>query len=180
MSEFPSAFGAWQGRRETMEQHYIDALEFDDYLLTDYTRPGTPPLNLYIAYYDSQRKGASVHSPRSCLPGGGWRIESFTQRAFENAGTDGATLHVNRAVMSMGDQRTLVYYWFQQRGRNMTNEYLVKWFLFWDALWRNRTDGALVRLTMPVSTTLGVEQADKAMEDFARAIAPELGAYLPD
>lgn len=30
----------------------------------------------------------------------------------------------------------------------ITNEYLVKWYLFWDVLTENRTDGAMVRATM--------------------------------
>ncbi len=180
LADFPVEVGGWSGRREAMEQKYVDALAFDDYLLADYSRSGGPVVNLYIAYYDSQRKGASVHSPRSCLPGGGWRIESLSQKTIEREGTGGRALRVNRVVMSMGEQRSLVYYWFQQRGRNMTNEYLVKWYLFWDAVTRNRTDGALVRVTTPIPTLLGLEEADQAMEDFARSIAPDLPRFIPD
>ena len=36
-----------------------------------------------------------------------------------------------------------------QRGRNLTNEYAVKWFIFWDSLTRQRTDGALSLYTLP-------------------------------
>ncbi|MEJ1746588.1 EpsI family protein, partial [Escherichia coli] len=85
-------------------------------------------VELYVAYYDSQRKGASVHSPKACLPGGGWQMDEFGQHTVADAGPDGAPLQVNRALISKGDTRALVYYWFMQRGRYLTSEYLVKWF----------------------------------------------------
>ncbi len=80
----------------------------------------------------------------------------------------------------MGDERLLVYYWFQQRGRMMTNEYLVKWFLFWDALTRNRTDGALVRLTTRVQAGQDIEKADALLSEFARSISGPLQRFIPD
>jgi EpsI family protein len=54
---------------------------------------------------------------------------------------------VNRVEIQKGDDRQLVSYWFQEQGRVLTNEYLVKLFIVWDALTRNRTDGALGRQT---------------------------------
>ena len=92
----------------------------------------------------------------------------------------GQPLTVNRAVIARGSDRQLVYYWFQQRGRLMTNEYLVKWFLFWDSLMRNRTDGALVRLITPIGANAGTYSADRVLEEFALAAEPRLQAYLPD
>jgi EpsI family protein len=88
-------------------------------------------------------------------------------------------LRVNRALIQLGDERQLVYYWFQQRGRAMTNEYLVKWFLFWDALVRNRTDGALVRLTTPVAPGEDPAAADAVLELFARSAVGSLEPYIP-
>ena len=107
-------------------------------------------VNLYIAYYNSQRKGEAVHSPRSCLPGGGWQMRDFGQRELPAIVVGGQPLRVNRTLIELGDQRQLVYYWFQQRGRVITNEFAVKWYLFWDAITRHRTDGALVRSSTPL------------------------------
>jgi EpsI family protein len=80
----------------------------------------------------------------------------------------------------MGDERLLVYYWFQQRGRVMTNEYLVKWYLFWDALTRNRTDGALVRLTTRVRAGQDVAEADVLISGFAGSVAAQLPRFIPN
>lgn len=177
---FPDDIGEWHGTRGRLEQIYIDALKFDDYLLADYRDQAGDSVNLYVAYYASQRKGASVHSPKSCLPGGGWRIKDFSQREIPGPGVGGQPLRVNRSLIQMGDERLLVYYWFQQRGRVMTNEYLVKWFLFWDALTRNRTDGALVRLTIAAPRGDDLAEKDALLSEFANLIQPSLRRFVPE
>jgi EpsI family protein len=170
----------WRGKEQGMEQQFIDNLKLDDYLMARYVRDGdVAAVDLYIAYYDSQRKGASVHSPRACLPGGGWQIDDFGEYAVTRVGPASSTVNVNRAVISMGSDRQLVYYWFQQRGRNITNEYLVKWYIFWDSLTTNRTDGALVRLVTYVPESVDIDEADRRMQDFIRDIDPMLAYYIP-
>jgi EpsI family protein len=121
-----------------------------------------------------------VHSPRSCLPGGGWRVLEFDQREVAGVRIHGASLRVNRAVVQQGADRQLVYYWFQERGRSITNEYLVKWYIFEDALLRNRTDGALVRLITPLQQNEPLAAADARLAQFTESILPALHSYLPD
>jgi EpsI family protein len=133
-----------------------------------------------VAYYASQRKGESAHSPRSCIPGAGWQITSLTQRNIEEATVGGQPLKVNRAVIQKGESKQLVYYWFLQRGRVITNEYLVKWYLFWDALTKNRTDGGLIRLMTEVQRGEAIEEADRKLGAFAIAISPRLSSYIPE
>jgi exosortase D (VPLPA-CTERM-specific) len=176
--DFPTQIGEWKGRQGRIEDMYLDVLKLDDYVLSDYTN-GQDVVNFYVAYYASQRQGESVHSPRSCIPGGGWRITSFEQRAF--TGAPGAPeVHVNRAMIQLGDQRQLVYYWFKQRDRVITSEYLVKWYIFVDALTRGRTDGALVRLITPVAAGEDERAADERLQTFARETQPVLTPFLPD
>jgi exosortase D (VPLPA-CTERM-specific) len=190
-SEFPSRLGPWLGRRDSLEGIYLDALKLDDYLLANYTnesvgaladsRPrGAGPVNLYIAYYSSQRKGEAVHSPRSCLPGGGWQLREFGQRTVPGVKINGQVLRVNRTLIELGNQRELVYYWFQQRGRIVTNEFAVKWYLFWDALRLHRTDGALVRIIALLPPGSNIAAADGTLVDFASRVAPELNRFIPN
>lgn len=179
-STFPLQIGEWQGKGDRLEQVYIDILKFDDYIIADYVNVNQQAVNFYVAYYASQRKGESAHSPRSCIPGGGWEITSLTQLDIDGATVAGHPLRINRTVIQKGDVKQLVYYWFQQRGRVITNEYLVKWFLLWDALTRNRTDGSLVRLTAFVKAGESLEEADKRLADFARAATPKLIAFVPE
>ncbi len=179
-AEFPTRLGEWSGRRSGLEQMYLDALKLDDYLLADFATPaGTAPVNLYSAWYDSQRQGESAHSPKSCIPGGGWNIVSITPVTIAGGRGGGQTLTVNRVLIELGERRQIVYYWFQQRGRVVTNEYLLKWYILADAFMRNRTDGALVRLSTPVVMDRDSE-ADTRLQEFARVLAPVLTRYVPD
>ena len=136
-------------------------------------------MDLYVAWYNSQRKGEAVHSPRSCLPGGGWQMRDFGRRELSGVWVDGQPLRVNRSLIELGNERELVYYWFQQRGRIIDNEFAVKWFLFWDAITKHRTDGAMVRLITPLPTTANVADADRRLTDLASRIAPDLPRYVP-
>jgi len=180
LGTMPLSIADWTGREEVMDKVYLDILKLSDYLLAGFSRPDDPaPIGLWIAYYDTQTQGATVHSPQACLPGGGWRINKFTQHDIAGAGPDGAGIRVNRVEISLGEQRQLVYYWFAQRGRVLTSEYLVKWYIFQDGLTQNRTDGSLVRLTTPVVDSEDVAAADARLEEFVRAIDPKLNYYLP-
>lgn len=177
---FPNQVETWTGRRSALEQIYLDTLKLDDYIIADYMRGGRELVNFYVAWYDSQRAGNSAHSPRSCLPGGGWRMTQFDQVDVPDVQVAGKTLRVNRVQIELGNRKQLVYYWFQQRGRVITNEYLVKWYLFMDSLTRQRTDGALVRLVTPLQIGEAVEQADRRLGEFASQVAPRLEQYVPN
>jgi exosortase D (VPLPA-CTERM-specific) len=174
--DFPTTLSPWTGKRIVMEKKYRDLLNFDDYLMADFTDSINPPVNLYVAYYESQRKGSSIHSPRSCIPGGGWKIQSVTNKTLD---VNGKPVETNRVLIQKGRTRQLVYYWFDQRGRNLTNEYLVKWFLFWDALTQHRTDGALVRYTTVISNTEDLGSAENRLVKFMQTATPLLDQYIP-
>jgi len=179
-AEFPMNLGVWTGHKQPMEGIYLDQLRLDDYLLADYVNADGQAVNLYISWYNSQRKGDAVHSPRACLPGGGWQLRDFDQRTLSEITVDGRPLRVNRTLIELGTQRELVYYWFQQRGRVITNEFAVKWFLFWDALTRQRTDGAMVRLITVLPLASSEADADHRLTELAAQIAPTLTRYVPD
>jgi len=134
-------------------------------------------VNYYVAYYDSQQKGRSAHSPKSCMPGDGWEMSDF-ERTEITLGND-FSLPVNRTVIRKGNQTSLVYYWFQQRGRLLNNEYLVKLYLLWDSITKQRTDGAMIRVTTPVFPHEGVEQADERIQKLIRESQSLLQNYVP-
>ncbi|HTW74912.1 MAG TPA: EpsI family protein [Steroidobacteraceae bacterium] len=138
------------------------------------------PVNLYVAWYDTQRPGDSTHSPKACLPGGGWRINDMRQIELPSVRASGQPLRANRVLIQYGDQRQLVYYWFQQRGRVFTSELMVKWYLLVDALRRHRTDGALVRLIVPLPPGGSAGAADRELQAFARVVVPKLGRFIPN
>ncbi len=178
--DFPMQIDGWRGQPFPLEQQYIDALRFDDYVLADYRLSPQQQINFYAAYYRSQRKGQSAHSPQSCLPGGGWEIASLTQTQLPVSDQTMQPLWANRAVIQKGDQKQIVLYWFKQRERQLTSEYLVKLYLFWDAFSRQRTDGALVRLAALVSPGESESTVDQRLLEFAVAVGGELPRFVPN
>jgi exosortase D (VPLPA-CTERM-specific) len=178
-SEFPMQVADWGGHRGILDKVYLDALDLTDYLVADYVRGGGYPINFYSAYYSEQKGFNRIHSPRNCIPGGGWEITELTQHDIP-LGSSGRTLPVNRVVIELGNQKELVYYWYQERGRAMTNENIVKWYLFWDSVSRNRTDGALVRIVAPLPRNASVAAVDADMQRFAANVEPQLSHYIPD
>lgn len=177
---FPVQLGEWQGQRDYLEKIYLDQLKLDDYSLINFVDGKQDFVNLYVAYYSSQRAGESAHSPRSCIPGGGWQIKQMSPYTVEGVMVNNVPLHVNRLVIQKGDNKQLVYYWFQQRGRVITNEYAVKWYLMVDAIRRNRTDGSLVRLTTVLRPGENIPDGDRRLTSFAALAVPQLHAYIPN
>ncbi len=176
---FPSQISDWKGKTDRLESIYLDALKLDDYLLTSYINGDGERIDFYVAYYGSQRSGEAAHSPKSCLPGGGWQITKHTKEKIAGLDGRGGEGSVNRVIIKKGEYTQLVYYWFQQRGRIITNEYLVKWYLFWDAMTKQRTDGALVRLTVMLGPNQDISEADKRLKGFISEVAPLLPSYIP-
>jgi exosortase D (VPLPA-CTERM-specific) len=178
--DFPMQLDGWLGTSLTLEKQFIDTLRLDDYVLADYRFGEGQPVNFYTAYYRSQRKGQSAHSPQSCLPGGGWEISSLTHMDLPASSRMVRSLPVNRALIQKDTQKQIVFYWFKQRDRLLNDEYLVKLFLFWDALSRGRTDGALVRIASLVGPGETEDIVDQRLLRFVSTIEPELNRYVPD
>jgi len=179
LKTFPLTLGDWQAKESSLSIEVEQALGFDDYVLADYQQAGsTTGVNFYVAYYASQRKGVSPHSPQVCIPGGGWVISSLNRTSMALA--DGTPMEAVRIIISKGAEKQLVYYWFEQRGRRIANEYAMKWYLLQDALLRNRTDGALVRVVTPVRAHEDERAADERVMNFIRLATPALGPYVPN
>lgn len=178
LASFPVLLGDWHGQEGSLPADVLKALELSDYWLADYKRPADPaPVNLYIAYYASQRVGTTTHSPSNCIPGGGWKIDSRGIRTVNLA--DGAPLRLTRLVVRRGEDAQVVYYWFDERGRDLTETTIAKWYLLQDSVFMHRTDGALVRLVTPLIRGESEEAADKRLGGFLIILYPQIGAYIP-
>lgn len=136
------------------------------YLLRSYGGAGgAPHYSVYVGYYENQRQGQSIHSPKNCLPGSGWEpLESEQVTLPSSVGP----LRANKYFLRNGNQLALVFYWYQGRGRIVASEYAVKWYLLRDSALRRRSDEALVRIVVPVTAS------EAAAESIARRVAVEL------
>ena len=180
LSAFPAEIGTWRGQPEALEREIRQVLAADDYLVSGFVANDSgAPVSLFIAYYATQTDGRAAHSPEICIPGGGWEIVSLSSRSVDLESASEAGLRVNRAIIQKGRYRQLVYYWFEQRGRRLVNEYVVKWYILWDALTRKRTDGALVRLVTPLIIGEDEPAADARLARFLRGAYPVFGRFIP-
>jgi exosortase D (VPLPA-CTERM-specific) len=175
---FPATLGDWRGRTSSLDTQTEHALGLTDYVLSDYAKSDNRSINLYVAYYANQRTGASPHSPAVCIPGNGWIITDL-ERTHYTGENSSVSLPFNRVIIAKGSQKQLVYYWFEERGMKIANEYWSKLALLRDALLENRTDGALVRLTTPVYAGEAEADADKRLREFMGIVVPNLAPYLP-
>ena len=112
------------------------------------------------------------------MPGGGWIITSL--EPFEVSAIRGKSFIINRTIIERGNQKQLVYYWFEQRGRRIASEYKMKWYLLLDGLLKNRTDGALVRVTTVLSSGERMQDADERLQRFLNSAMPVMGQYVPE
>jgi len=178
LASFPSRVGDWQGRDLVLSPNIRQVLGEGDFLVRVYGRgPDEPYLDLFLAFFPSQRAGSTIHSPQNCLPGAGWLpVESGKIKLLR---PDGKTITVNRYLIGKGLERRLVLYWYQAHGRVVASEYWAKFYLVADAIRMNRSDGALVRITTPVAPQESVESGERRAVEFAQQILPTLDDYFP-
>ena len=175
---FPTAVGTWQAREGVLlELDTLSVLKPKDYLMRRDQDSSGKGLWLFIAYWDSQRKGAQPHSPRNCLPGGGWEpLEA--SRMMIRLPQPLAPISVNRYLIQKDRDQQLVFYWYQSQGRAIAGELAARLEMMKSSIVRHRTDGALVRVSSPVYG--GVQQTSDRLVGYIQALYPILSEYLPD
>jgi EpsI family protein len=178
LSAFPMQIGNWQARDLAISPGELEVLGPGEFLLRDYLASvSEPPVNLYIAFFPSQRTGDTIHSPKNCLPGSGWTPTESGHISVRRS--DGSTISINRYIIAKGDDRDLVFYWYQAHGRVTTSEYWAKIFLVTDAIRVNRTDGALVRVLTPILNASDEGAAQARVLRFVNQVLPMLNSYIP-
>ena len=179
LKDFPSQVGAWKqtGSDEQFNEQTLAVLRASDYLLRNYHDADGRAVNFYVGYYASQRDGATYHSPLNCLPGSGW-VMSDPARIMVSPTGGGAAFEANRFVIANGRDRALMIYWYQGRGRAVASEYWGKIYTVLDSVRRRRSDGAMVRVMVPVGNSQ--EEAQKTAVEMASQAAAELPAFVPN
>jgi EpsI family protein len=176
--DFPKQVGSWSqaGGDQLFDKETLSVLKASDYLMRDYRMDNGRVANLYIGYYASQRNGATYHSPLNCLPGSGWTMNSPASVTISPTGRPAFT--ANRFVIQNGDRKELLVYWYQGRGRSVASEYWGKVYTVIDSVRMRRSDGAMVRVMIP----MGPSETDSinAATDLAASAAAVLPEFIPD
>jgi EpsI family protein len=178
LSEFPLQVGNWQGSVVSIPQWALDVLGDGKFMEHSYDRSHDEPrVDLFVAYFPTQKTGSTMHSPQNCLPGSGWTPVDSSRVDLPQPG--GGKINVNRYILTRGLDRLLVYYWYQEHGRAVASEYWSKFYLVADSVKMNRSDGALIRITTPIRQDETVANAEQRGGSFIQEILPLLDRYIP-
>ena len=178
LAAFPHNVNGWAGFDRSMTQDELDVLGPGDFLLRDYVNAErNTRVNLFIAYFPSQRAGDAIHSPKNCLPGSGWAPVSADRTMMTVPGRP--AFPVNQYVIAKGDEQQLVLYWYWAHNRAVASEYTAKFYLVADSIRMRRSDGALIRLLTPIAPNQNPESARKVLTSFAGQVMSQIDAYVP-
>jgi EpsI family protein len=169
----------WMMAKEwPMEPEVQAVLKADDTVSRQYVRSDLPQgVGLFIAFFRSQRSGVAPHSPKNCLPGNGWVAEKSTVIHIPVPGR-AEPVEANYYLVQHGDNKSVVMYWYQSHGRTVADEYRAKFFVMSDAVRMNRTDTALVRVTVAVGPK-GVNAAEETARQFVENFYTPIADILP-
>ncbi len=179
LSSFPAQLANWDSTEIVQDKQTLEVLGPGDFLERVYQDPNgkLPSVDLFLAYFPSQRAGETPHSPQHCLPGSGWNPEENVRLILSLPGH--GPFPANRYVISKGDARRLVLYWFWAHDRGVASEYWAKFYLVKDAIQMNRSDGSLVRLVTPMFPGETPDAAQQRILPFTSAVVPLLDDYIP-
>jgi EpsI family protein len=180
LAALPVTLGEWSGYDQPrFTDEILATLGVDEYLNRTYVTAESIPIALYVGYYRSQRQGDTIHSPMNCLPGAGWEPVA-TRRIHVPIGERETPIQVNQVIVQKGLDRHLVLYWYQSQSRVVASEYWSKFYMVYDAIRTNRSDGALVRVVTPMSSgRFDDPTAERRAVEFVQTLFPHLGRYLP-
>jgi EpsI family protein len=175
LRDLPSNVGAWSAQDQPLADEIVQAVGVSDYANRLYSGKGQAPVQLYVGYYETQKSGDTMHSPKNCIPGSGW--DPIRAGLATITVADGRQIVVNDYIIQRDEVKQLVFYWYQGRGRVIASEYSGKFWMVADAISRHRTDGALVRLVTPMND--GEAAARSRLIRFTQYIFRDLDNILP-
>jgi EpsI family protein len=181
LTQVPAKIGNWSqtGADIPIEQEILDTLKADQVLSRTYaTGPGVQDVSLFVAFFKSQRAGASPHSPKVCLPGSGW-VPRDSSTAYINVAGYANPIPVNRYIVTRGEYKSLVLYWYQSANRVVANEYAAKMYLMADGVRYRRSDTSLVRVIVPVRQDQSDAEAEQIGTRFVQELFQPLRSHLP-
>ncbi|HUA13964.1 MAG TPA: EpsI family protein [Verrucomicrobiae bacterium] len=175
---FPYRLGSWAGQPLKIDPDVRETLGPGDFLLRDYTTANQGlPVNLFVAYFPSQRAGDTLHSPKNCLPGAGWT--PLRSSLIEISLPGRAPFAANRYLISKGSQRGLAIYWYWAHGRAVASEYWAKFYLVEDSIRLNRSDGSLIRVATEIRQNESPADAQRRLLSLLSVAVPRIDVYVP-
>lgn len=181
-SDFPTQLGRWTLENEvTPDEASMAQLQPDDYLsrvyVADAHSANPSRVELFVAYFKTQRTGHAPHSPKACLPGAGWKPVSSAVIPI-SVPSSGVTIDANQYVVRRDGAEMAVFYWYQNSHHTIANEYMFQIYAVPELLTHGRTDVGFIRIITQIFNG-SLEGARNTAVDFIHQIFPAVRDHIP-
>ncbi len=176
LENFPKQIGSWSGETHHFSQEVYDNLGVDDSVLINYKNDNEDTISMYVGYYESQKQGEIIHSPKNCMLGSGWQPIYISEIDIS---LDSRKIPVMKMIVEKKSQKMVVLYWYQSGNRAIANEYIQRLYFIFDSIRYNRTNAAFVRFTSPVLSG-DYKNAVQLLTNFIKKTIPILDDFLPN
>jgi len=174
LTTLPTQIDSYRGHDISLASTVESVLRADFNLQRAYLR-GNSIVWLYIGYYGTARGGRPEHTPRGCYTGAGWGIAATRTLQVTPEGE----LAVNEYIVERDGERRLVHFWFRSNRRTgMLGGWDQNVDRLLGRLWSGRSDGAMIRLSTPLSDDNLVSARGRLMA-FASLVDPLIADRWP-
>ena len=175
LEDFPKQIGSWSGETQRFSQAVYDKLGVDDSVLINYKNDHEDTISMYVGYYEDQKQGEIIHSPKNCMLGSGWQPIEISEIDIS---FDSRKIPVTKMILEKSYQKIVVLYWYQSGKRAIANEYIQRLYFIYDSIRYNRSNATFVRFTSPVLSDDN-ENAVQVLIKFIKNTIPILDDFLP-
>jgi len=170
--EFPMEHKGWHMISESQfSDEVLNVLKTTDYMLRKYVGSDKMPVYLYVGYHDGGKNSGEIHSPKNCLPGGGWFKIIEDKMNIDD-------IKLVKAIYQKGKDKELFLYWFNVRGKTLTNEFALKFAEIKNSMFYRRKDAAFIRISVPFESDENI--AFSVGKKFIKDFHPVIVGFLPD
>lgn len=178
LSQFPTMLGQWRASESRLPPSVEAVAGASEYYYGDFYSPAKSKVNLYIAYYQDQKKGAAPHSPKVCIPGDGWVITNDEPVLIKSK--NGKNYEVSKLIITKDEHTIVTYYWLKQGSKIFRQQFIARLNLIWFSITENRADAALIRMVSEVGGNETIEDTEKRIEEMATELLDVISDYVPD
>jgi EpsI family protein len=170
LQSIPLQIGEWTGTKHDVADYVLDMLRPSDYFSATYTNPRGLRVSVLVHFY-APDSGGGPHSPRHCLPGGGWQISNAAARPVD---ADGRIIPAGRFNLTSGNGRSIMDFWYVTNYGETANDYTFKLYEMLSAItFRPRFVG-FVRFV-----TSNDPESVRALDEFQKLVVPLIYEKLP-
>lgn len=178
LEKLPMVIAGYTATEDSFSEAVYKELNADKNVYRHYKSQNGDKVDLYIGYYGTAKGGRTGHNPYACLPGSGAAIIDTGVVYLKQTAT-GKNVPVNYILSRLEGVNSVMLHWYQTEGKTVVSSGLKQNIeRFKGRVFRNRNDGAFVRITT-VASDADLAKSKFRAEQFADAVLNLLPGYWP-